>query len=158
MKALIIYDSVFGNTAKVALAMEKALKSKGDVKAITASNFSNILLQDCTHLFIGSPTRAFQPTPLIKQLIARLSRKDLENIQVHVFDTRMDVEKVDVKILTLLAGWFGFANDTMKKKLRRKVANRNVTDSWYLVKESEGPLEDDSLEKAAAWAIQQTAE
>ena len=155
MKIIIVYDSVFGNTAKVALAMEEAMKAKGEVAAIQASSFSSHLLQDCTHLFIGSPTRAFQPTPLMKQLISQLSKKELENIQVCVFDTRMDINKVDVKILTVFAGWFGFANDTMQKKLRRKVSKGNIPDAGFFVKESEGPLEDGELERAASWAVEQ---
>ena len=155
MKALIVYDSVFGNTAKVAMSMEAAIKSKCEVKAVQASAFSSDLLQGCTHLFIGSPTRSFQPTALIKRLIVKLSKKELENIQVCVFDTRMDVEKVDVKILTLFTGWFGYANDTMQRKLKRKTASRVIPDSGYLVKESEGPLEDGELERAATWAVEQ---
>jgi flavodoxin len=152
---LIVYDSVFGNTTKVALAMEAALRGKGEVAAVSASDFSNTQLQDCTHLFIGSPTRSFQPTPAVKKMIAKLSKKDLEKIQVCVFDTRMDIEKVDVKILTLFAGWFGFANDSMQKLLTRKVSKHEIPDSWYFVKDSEGPLEDGELERAAVWATEQ---
>jgi flavodoxin I len=155
MKALIVYDSVFGNTAKVALAMEEALKGKGEVAAVSASGFTNALLIDCTHLFIGSPTRSFQPTPAIKQLISRLSKHELRNIQVCVFDTRMDIEKVDVKILKVFAGWFGFATDSMQKLLKRKVSKLEIPDSGYFVKDSEGPLEDGELERAAVWATEQ---
>ena len=155
MKVLIIYDSFFGNTAKVALSMKKALQAKGEVLAIPVSDFSVQHLQNCSHLFIGSPTRAFQPTPLIKQLISNLSKKDLQEIKVLVFDTRMEIEKIDVKILQIFAGWFGFANDTMQKKLQRKVNHIQIEASGFFVEESEGPLSDGELERAALWAVEQ---
>ena len=34
MKALVVYDSVFGNTEKVALAIAKALGTKADVDCL----------------------------------------------------------------------------------------------------------------------------
>jgi flavodoxin len=155
MKTLIVYDSVFGNTAKVALAMETALKEKGDVKSVQAMNFSKEQLQGCTNLLIGSPTRAFQPTPVIKQLVSGLSKKDLENLKVCVFDTRMDIGKVDVWILKIFAGWFGFANDTMQKKLRRKTKQKDISAAGFTVEGSEGPLLDGELEHAAMWVLEQ---
>ena len=45
MKALIIYEFVFGNTEQIALAISNALGSQEDVKAIKASDAVQINLQ-----------------------------------------------------------------------------------------------------------------
>jgi flavodoxin len=60
MTALIIYDSVFGNTEKVALAMAEALQN--GARAVNVNQVPSLNLQDYDLILIGSPTRAFKPT------------------------------------------------------------------------------------------------
>ena len=57
---LVVYDSVFGNTAKVAEAIGEAL---GDASVKKVTEVSQKDLHNITVLFVGSPTRAFRPTP-----------------------------------------------------------------------------------------------
>ena len=60
MKILIVYDSVFGNTEKVALAMAEAMTDQVAVKRVGES--SAVDLQGIDLLVVGSPTRGFRPT------------------------------------------------------------------------------------------------
>ena len=116
MKALMVYDSVFGNTEKVAQAMAQALAAQafrvGDVKPEH--------LVGLEALIVGSPTRAFSPTPAIKKWLNGLASKSLQGVTVAAFDTRIEVEKVDSAILTFLAKLFGYAAKPIGNKLTKK--------------------------------------
>jgi len=99
MKAWVVYDSVFGNTEKVAQAMGEALGAQtlrvGDVKP------EHVVGLDV--LVVGSPTRAFSPTPAIKRWVSGLPSKSLQGVKVGAFDTRIALEDVDSALLTFMA-------------------------------------------------------
>jgi flavodoxin len=62
MKTLIVYDSVFGNTQKIAQAIAGALDCL-DVLQVVNANLNQLSGLDL--LIVGSPTRGFRPTPAI---------------------------------------------------------------------------------------------
>lgn len=72
MNILILYDSVFGNTAKVAEAMKNSVPEGHRVSAIKFDAFTMDMLKNLDVLVVGSPTRAFRPTPAISDLLKRL--------------------------------------------------------------------------------------
>ena len=57
MKTLVIYDSVFGNTEKIAQAIAAVL----GIQAIPVSQADGGQLRELDLLVIGSPTRGFRP-------------------------------------------------------------------------------------------------
>ena len=58
MKALIVYDSYFGNTEKVAKAIEDALQEKQyEVSSIKAADAAAKDLDKLDLLIVGSPTK-----------------------------------------------------------------------------------------------------
>ena len=69
MKALIIYDSFFGNTQKIAETIAKSMDSKGTVPVIKVADVKPDDLLHLDYLLVGSPTRAFQPTQAITKLL-----------------------------------------------------------------------------------------
>ena len=81
MKALVIYDSFFGNTEKVAKAIGGALGEPKDVTVSRVSEAKMDLFKDVGLLIIGSPTRAFSPTPAIKTFVRSLPAKSLEGVK-----------------------------------------------------------------------------
>jgi flavodoxin len=64
MKALVVYDSVFGNTEQIAQAIGKALGSQAEVNILRVSNVKPEQLTGLKFLIVGSPTRQFRPTDL----------------------------------------------------------------------------------------------
>ncbi|GAH67112.1 unnamed protein product, partial [marine sediment metagenome] len=58
MKTLIVYDSIFGNTEKIALAIGNSLSSKGNVETYRVSAIKLEQLIGLDLLIVGSPTRA----------------------------------------------------------------------------------------------------
>jgi flavodoxin len=68
MKKLIVYDSVFGNTAKVAKIIKETIGKKNEAKMLRVNDFHKEELTVADLLIISSPTRVFEPT---KDMIRR---------------------------------------------------------------------------------------
>ena len=60
MKALVVYDSVFGNTEKIAQGIGEALGSPEEVTTVQVKEVSLDRLSGLDILVVGSPTRAFK--------------------------------------------------------------------------------------------------
>ena len=57
MKAIVIYDSQFGNTEKVAQAIHTALAARGESSLIRAADVTDAALAGCDLIVVGSPTQ-----------------------------------------------------------------------------------------------------
>ena len=62
MHVLIVYDSVFGNTERVARAIAEGLGGQMGVRSERVGNVRDVMLDGLDLLIAGSPTRAFRPT------------------------------------------------------------------------------------------------
>lgn len=149
MKTLVVYESFFGNTEKVAQAIGKAL---GGGQVIKFSDVTPDALKGVELLVVGSPTRAFQPTPGIKTVLKALPADSLSGMRVAAFDTRMDVKEVNNAFLTFMESIFGYAAEPIAKALVKKGGTLALPAEGFFVKGSEGPLRDGELERAAEWA------
>lgn len=150
MKALVVYDSVFGNTEKIAQKMGKALEAQ----AIRVGDVKPEHLTSLGALIVGSPTRAFSPTPAIKKWLKGLAANSLKDVKVAAFDTRVDVHEVDSKVLTGFVKVFGYAAKPIGDILIKKGGDLGPPPEGFFVNDSEGPLRDGELERAAEWAKQ----
>ncbi|MGA9397180.1 MAG: flavodoxin family protein [Anaerolineaceae bacterium] len=153
MKSLIIYDSVYGNTEKVAQAIGKSLKSKGNVRVISIKDARVEELKVLDLRVVGSPTQAFNPLPAVTHWLKALSKGSLAGIRVAAFDTRMDIKKIDNKFLTFMTGINGYAAKKIADLLVKKGGKFAADPGGFIVEESEGPLRTGELERAAAWAM-----
>ena len=151
MKALVVYDSVFGNTEKVAQAMGEALGERAEVQALRVGDVKAEHLAGLDALLVGSPTRAFSPTPAITAWLRGLPRDSLRGVQVAAFDTRFDENKADSAILRFLVRIFGYAAEPIGKRLARKGGELAMPPEGFFVGGTEGPLDEGELERAAAW-------
>jgi flavodoxin len=148
VKALVVYDSVYGNTEKVAQAMAAALECEAHrVAAVTPEQLAGL-----DALIVGSPTQAFQPLKPVKAFLKGIPAGKLNGIKVAAFDTRMDVKKVGNAVLTVFAKLFGYAAEPIGKQLVKKGGTQAVPPEGFLVEGSEGPLQEGELERAAEWA------
>ena len=152
MKALVIYDSFFGNTEKVAKAIGGALGEPKDVSVSRVSEMNRDLLKDLELLIVGSPTRAFSATPAIKTLVKSLHGGILEGVKVSAFDTRMKIDEKTPGILRFFAGIFGFAAKPILDGLVKMGGTQVMPAEGFFVIDSEGPLAEGELERAAEWA------
>lgn len=152
MKAIIVFDSYFGNTEKIAQAVAGVLAKQAEVRVVRAGDFQAEQLSGVDLFVLGSPTRAFSPSDATKALLKTLKRDSLKGMKAAAFDTRVDVQKIDNKFLSFMAKTFGFAYPTMQNRLKRTGVDIAAEGKGFIVMDSEGPLQDGELEKAAAWA------
>lgn len=142
MKALVVYDSLYGNTEKIALAIGKALD--GDTKVIRVSEANPLELGVLDLLIIGSPTQGGRPTKSIQDFLSKIPQDALKNVRVTSFDTR---------ISTKLVGIFGYAAGRILESLKAKKGQLTAFPQGFFVKGSKGPLKEGELERAASWAV-----
>lgn len=152
MKSLILYDSYFGNTEKIAQAVAGVLAKKSEVRVVRADAFQADQLNGVDLLVLGSPTRAFSPSDATKALLKNLKGANLKGIRSAAFDTRVDVQKVNNKFLSFMAKTFGYAYPSMQNSLKKLGAEIASEGKGFFVLDSEGPLQDGELETAAVWA------
>ncbi len=148
MKSLVVYDSVFGNTEKVAQAMATAIGGQAiKIDALGADALEGVAL-----LLVGSPTRAFRPTPAISTWLKGLPAGKLAGVRAAAFDTRISVEDANSAILRVMVKLFGWAAKPIAKGLAKAGGQLAAEPEGYYVGASEGPLKEGELERAVAWA------
>lgn len=144
MKKLVIYDSYFGNTAVIAETIAKEL----DCQHIKVHAFKTEMVNDFDCIIVGSPTRAFSATKEIKQLLKKISNTD---VKLALFDTRIHITEETPKPLKMMVNKFGYATDTMEKIVMKKGMNLCSESGKFYVLDSEGPLDEQSIQGAINW-------
>jgi len=143
VKALIVFDSLHGNTEKIARAIAAALAPSADVKVLRAGEANPSELESIDLLIVGSPTQGGRPTPAIQDFLTRVSEPAIKGINVAAFDTR---------ISTRWVGIFGYAAGRIAGSLKTKGGTLILSPEGFFVKGTEGPLKEGELERAASWA------
>jgi flavodoxin I len=141
MKTLIIYDSVHGNTAKVAQAIGDALAGEVSVRRVGGVNAAEVKAVDL--LIVGSPTHGGWPTEAIHGWLDQVPATALQGTRVAAFDTRTP---------TRLGRVFGYAAPRLANSLEKKGGTLLVPPAAFFVKGIKGPLKEGELERAAGWA------
>ena len=154
MKTLIIYDSYFSNTEQIANAIGDSLGSKGEVVISKVNDIKIEELDEVELLIVGSPTRAFRPTNPIVTFLLEIPDNSLKGVKVAAFDTRICIDDLKSRILTILVKLLGYAAKPIAKRLRKKGGELVIPPEGFFVKGTEGPLKDGELERAEDWAKQ----
>jgi flavodoxin len=149
MNALIIYDSMYGNTEKIAKAMGDAINGEAKVLHVSEARFSE--LKSVDFIIIGSPTQGFRATKPVQTFIESIPSDALKEINVAAFDTRIPESDVG-KGLRFILKVGGYAAPRIEKALKKKGGNLVAPAEGLFVKDKEGPLVEGELERAAAWA------
>ena len=147
MKTLVVYDSIYGNTEKIARAISSALA--GEVKVLRANEASPSDLQSIDVLIVGSPTQGFRPTKPLQAFIDGIPDGSLKGVKVLAFDTRLSAAESG-KALGLLVRMGGYAAPRIAKALEKKGGNLATDPEGFLVKGREGPLKEGEVERAIA--------
>jgi flavodoxin len=143
MKALIVYDSVYGNTEKIARAIAEAITPSNEVKVLRAGEANPSELASINLLIVGSPTHAGRPIPTVQDFLNKVPELSLKGVNVAAFDTRTP---------TKLARVFGYAAGRIAGHLTKKGGTLIASPEGFLVTGSKGPLKEGELERAAGWA------
>ena len=143
MQALIVYDSLYGNTEQIARAIASGLTAMGEVRVARVSDVSPSEIPGAKLVIIGSPTQGGRPTKAMQEFIAGIPGDALKGAKVAAFDTR---------ISTKLVGVFGYAAGRIGGNLNKKGGTLVESPEGFFVKSTKGPLKDGELERAAKWA------
>ncbi|MFW5713910.1 MAG: flavodoxin family protein [Brevefilum sp.] len=147
---LVVYDSYFGNTEKIAEGIAEAIG--GNARKINAVSEED--LEGLEVLFVGSPTRAFRPTPAILTFINSLDPARMRGVKAAAFDTRIPKDKTDSGFLRMMISLFGYADKKIEKRLANTGASVALESEGFGVTGTEGPLVEGELERAKEWAGQ----
>ena len=129
VKALVVYDSVYGNTERVARAIADALAPAGEVKALRPDEVNLPELESLDFLVVGSPTQGWRPTPAVQKLLNTIPANALGSVKVTAFDTRME---------SRIAGLFGFAAGRIADGLSGKAGHLVASPEGFIVTGREG--------------------
>ncbi len=142
MNTLVVYESQFGNTEKVAVAIAGALRAFGQAQAIPVDSAHPAGLQGVDMLVVGGPTQNRGATSGLRSFLATIPPKLLRNVKVACFDTRLRQP-----------GWLvGSSAGALAKSLQQMGVAPVVPAESFLVSGQKGPLMSGELERAAAWA------
>ena len=141
MNALVVYDSQFGNTERIALAIIDALRRVGEAHAVRVNAAQPGELQGIDLLVVGCPTQGWRPTTALQAWLDGITAEQLRGVAVACFDTRFRKPR-----------WLtGSAAGVMAKRLQRQGITLLVPPESFFVVGKEGPLYNGELERAATW-------
>ena len=141
MKAVVVYDSTHGNTAKIAQAIGKPLGAQ----VLRVDEVNPADLNGLDLLVVGSPTHGGRFTERIKDLLE--AAPALDSVNVAAFDTR--TASIWNRILR-----FGYAAPRIARRLEASGGNLVTPPEGFVVLGIQGPLKDGELERAAGWAME----
>lgn len=165
MRAVVVYESIYGNTHAIAEAIGAGLGEHADVAVLPVADADAEALQGTSLLVVGGPTHMHGlSTSLSRRLAAQAAEED-EHIHVEpqaadapglrawlsglsgdelraaAFDTRLDRS----------AALTGAAARGIARRLRGRGCTLVAEPESFFVTDSEGPLEDGEAARARAW-------
>ncbi|WP_421760938.1 flavodoxin family protein [Devosia sp.] len=152
MAIVIVYDSIFGNTQKIAEAIAVGLAGKGEVRLVRVNDAARLDLTDVDCLIVGSPTRGFNATPSTSDFVEGLDAILAAARKAAAFDTRLDPEDIKPAPLRWVVHAGGYAADRIAAGLKRKGFTFLGEPEGFRVGGTEGPMKPGELERATAWA------
>lgn len=155
MKALILYDSVYGNTEAIAQAIYQALPSQANVRIAKVGDARPELFDGLNLLIVGSPTQRFRVTEAASHWLLSLSPGSLKGVQVTAFDTRLSMVEINktpvLAFFVRLLGERSYGARYIANQLRNKGAEIVLPPEGFFVTGMKGPLVAGELERAQGW-------
>ena len=142
MNTLIVYDSQYGNTERIAQSIASTLSEEGQARAVRVGQVHPGEFKGVDLLILGSPTQGFRPTPAMQSFLGNIPRESLSGLSVACFDTRFRGSL-----------WKSSAAPRMARQLRTMGVELLVPPESFFVKamKKEGPLLAGELERAVSW-------
>ena len=143
MYALIIYDSQYGNTERLARSIASTLSEFGQARAVRVGHIHPDELQNVDLLILGCPTQGMRQTPAMQAFIASIPQAILDHLPIACFDTRFRG-----------AFWMLSAAPAMAKQCKTRGVDVIAQPESFYVRsmKREGPLLPGEIERATNWA------
>jgi hypothetical protein len=162
MKALVVYESMFGNTERVARAVAAGLGEVVETRLAEVLSAGSALDDDVALVVVGGPTHAFsmsRPTTRADAITRGATegeqamgiREWLEGLRSGGAATRIATFDTRVSSVRHLPG---SAAKAAAKLAHRHGFDRLAPAESFYVEDTEGPLVPGELERATAWGRQ----
>ena len=139
MKAIVIYDSNYGNTKTIANRVGAAIGGTvvhvGTVNADTLVDFDVVV--------VVSPTVGGRPTKAIQDFLQTIPEETSQRLKIAAFDTRLP-EKFDQTV--------SFAAPMIAQALQEKGSTVAAEPQGFIVDKADGALVPGEADRAWAWA------
>lgn len=143
MKAIVIYDTQFGNTETIAKALASGMtEQKVGVDCIKVDNVQIGTLQKYDLLAIGGPTHGFGMSSPMKAFMKKLQHVDLRDKKAFAFDTKNR------------SRFWGSAAKGIEKRLKKFGMNIVMPCASGIVNGLKGPLQDGTEAKFKKMGIE----
>lgn len=144
MKGIVVYDTSYGNTQKIAETIAETLKESGiEVDLFDVKKVKKLSAKDYNFLVLGSPTRFGTMSFSIRGFLGKVKSEEWMNKPFAAFDTE-NPENVEKKQ--------GSAGDKIAERLMEKKMNQAVPVLKALVFEMKGPLKEGEIERTKDYA------
>lgn len=150
LKVLIVYDSVYGNTAQIAEALIEGVDVHQDSKVFMANETALTDLDGVDLLLVGSPTHGGTFTEPVKNFLSAIPDQALNGVKAAAFDTGFSKETQGT-FMKILIGVIGFAAPKIAAQLEAKGASV-LSAETFIVLDTEGPLQEGEIERSKNWA------
>ena len=156
MKAIVVYESHWGNTAAVARAIARGIGP--DTPAVTTELATPAVLADADLIVAGAPVVAFglpgerTREGLAKEALRAPTPPDLSHPSMREWLEQLPAGRARFAACETRIRWSpGGATGTIERGLRQAGHERLAEAHRFLVTDRYGPLKDGELERARAW-------
>jgi menaquinone-dependent protoporphyrinogen IX oxidase len=144
MKGIVVYDTSYGNTEKIAEAIAETLEESGmEVDLFNVKNVRKLGAKDYNFLVLGSPTRFGTMSFAIRFFLGKVKSEEWMNKPFIAFDTE-NPENMEKK------EWS--AAEKIAERLRDKKMNQLLPVLKAAVLGQEGPLKEGEIERTKDYA------
>jgi menaquinone-dependent protoporphyrinogen IX oxidase len=142
MRALVIYDSIYGNTEKIAQAIASVLGERAAVDLAKVGQDEPVDWSEFELVVMGGPIHRVNLSAAMKALLKEIPKRALRGANVAVFETCYRNPR-----------WQrGAAARRLARKARKFGGRLVVPAESFFVVGREGPLEEGEEERARQWA------
>ena len=149
MKGIVVYDTSYGNTKKIAETIAETLKeSRIEVDLFDVEDVKKLSAKDYDFLVLGSPTRFGTMSFAIRRFLGKVKSEEWMNKPFAAFDTE-NPENIE-KARAEKKEWS--AAEKIAVKLRDKKMNQLLPVMKALVLGQKGPLKEGEIDRTKDYA------
>ena len=143
MKSLVVYESGYGNTERLARAITEALREHGEARVSPVGGVSGLRAGETDLLVVGTPTQSHGLAEGMREILEGIPEGSLKGMRALAFDTRYRGPRL-IR---------GSAAKDITSLLRHLGCRLLASPESFFVKGEEGPLEPGEEHRAQAWAL-----
>ena len=161
MRAVVVVESMFGNTRQVAEAIADGLRPAVDAEVLDVAVAPEAIDPEVGLVVVGGPTHAFgmsRPSSRAQALQEAGTREGSPDVGMREWIEHLDPLRAGVVTATfdtrMKSRWAGSAAASASKLLRRRGVQTLAPAHSFVVTDKSGPLAAGELDRARAWGAE----